>query len=542
MDRAVESDRTSFGDFNRRLSTGDVVVQAAKAAVTNSVDGFQRPTSTPADGSPTLCDLFARTASRTPNALALCDPPNKLRLTGQPAACLSYAEADRAIASLAMQMTNTGLPTGSIVAVQMANTIEYPLILLAAWRAGLVVALLPQLWRQAELTEALNRLGARALVVSSRIEIIDHADLAMNAAAEVFSIRHVFGFGSSLPDGMTPLDWTIEPVDTVMPSGISARRAAIASFDVTKDGMIAIPRSHLNLIAGGLAISMQSGVPQGAKILSTMLPSSFAGLVSSVVLWLLTGGSLSLHHPFDPACLDEQIRADQCDTLVVPGQLALRMSEAQTIDAQPTLRHVIGLWRTPERVASSTDWGSSPAVLTDVYLFGEMGLFALNRILDGSAAPITLGVTRSPEGTNIGELLLTPQGTLALRGPSAALAAYREPPRQEQSLLTAPAEIDYVDTGYAARRAGTNGTVQLTATPPNIASVGGYRFRNDDLDQWARRLPSGTVLMAVPDQLNGFRIAGRSGENARARGALSELGLNPLMTEAFRQRESSNPD
>jgi hypothetical protein len=45
--------------------------------------------------------------------------------------------------------------------------------------------------------------------------------------------------------------------------------------------------------------------------------------------------------------------------------------------------------------------------------------------------------------------------------------------------------------------------------------------------------------MAVPDQLNGFRIAGRSSENGRAREALAELGLNPLMTEAFRQREGS---
>jgi len=516
------------------------VVQASKAAVTNSVDEAQRPTSASADNSPTLCDLFARTAGRTPDALALCDPPNKSRLTGQIASSLTYAEADSAISSLATQMANTGLPAGSIIAVQMANTIEYPLTLLAAWRAGLVVALLPQLWRHAELTQALNRIGARALVVSSRIEIIDHAELAMNAAAEVFSIRQVFGFGDTLPDGMTPLDWSLHPAPAVPIAGVTARKAAIASFDVTKDGMIAVPRSHLNLIAGGLAISMQAGVPQGAKIMSTILPSSFAGLASSVVLWLLTGGSLSLHHPFDPAILDEQIRTDECDTLVAPAPLALRMSEAQTVDAQPTLKHIVGLWRTPERVAASSDWGSSPANMTDVYLFGEMGLFALNRLFDGSAAPITLGVARSPEGTNIGELLLTPQGTLGLRGPSVALAAYREAPQHEQSLLAAAPPIDYVDTGYAARRAGSSAAVLLTAAPANIANVGGYRFRSDDLDQWANRLPSGTVLMAVPDQLNGFRIAGRSSENARAREALSELGLNPLMTEAFRTRENSN--
>ena len=83
------------------------------------------------------------------------------------------------------------------------------LTVLAAHRAGLIVALLPQLWRQAELTVALNRTGARAIVTMSKIDGVSHADLAMNAAAEAFSIRHVCGFGNDLPEGMASLDHAI---------------------------------------------------------------------------------------------------------------------------------------------------------------------------------------------------------------------------------------------------------------------------------------------------------------------------------------------
>jgi hypothetical protein len=48
------------------------------------------------------------------------------------------------------------------------------------------------------------------------------------------------------------------------------------------------------------------------------------------------------------------------------------------------------------------------------------------------------------------------------------------------------------------------------------------------------------MLTALPDRLCGHRLAGRANNNARARGALAELGLNPLMVEAFRDRATSS--
>ena len=79
------------------------------------------------------------------------------------------------------------------------------------------------------------------------------------------------------------------------------------SFDVTADGFRAVPRTHLNLIAGGLAIFLESDVPQGATMMSAFAPSSFAGLTSSLLVWLLSGGTLALHHPFDGDVLEQQI-------------------------------------------------------------------------------------------------------------------------------------------------------------------------------------------------------------------------------------------
>jgi hypothetical protein len=492
---------------------------------------------------PTLDGLFRRLLARQPDALALADPPDKPRVTGQPPQRLTFAQADRAIAALAAHFVEAGLPANSVLAVQLPNTIEFVLTVLAAHRAGLVVALLPQLWRQAELTVALNRTGARAVVTMSRIDGVSHADLAMNAAVEAFSIRHVCGFGSDLPEGMACLDDVMANAPASVPSATrDGRRAAIISFDVTADGFRAVPRTHLHLIAGGLAIFLESGAPQGATILSAFTPSSFAGLTSSLVIWLLSGGALVLHHPFDADVLEQQVGEQACDVLVAPAPLALRLSESGILWRMAGLRHVIGLWRAPEQVASSPDWLAEQAGLTDVYLFGEAGLFAACRTDDGAPSPILPGPQRAPrdaeDASITGEILLTPKAMLALRGPMIPVTAYAPSAPSGSSLIARP-PLDHVDTGYAARLDRTTGALCITAPPSGIMAVGGYRFLAHDLQEWAKRLGQGALLTALPDRLSGHRLAGRAQDNARAREAFSELGLNPLMSEAFRDRPTT---
>jgi len=490
--------------------------------------------------SPTLDTLFQRTLARQPHAPALHDPLNKLRVTGHLPKRLSYAEADRAIEALSAHFVESGLPSNSVIALQLPNTVEFVLTVLAAHRAGLVVAVLPLLWRHAELTAALNRTAARAIVTMSKVDGVIHSDLAMHAAAEAFSIRHVCGFGTELPEGMASLDDVLARAPGTTRRVIQdGRKAALISFDVTAEGFRPVPRPHFSVIAGGLAISLEAGIEQGATIMSAFTPMSFAGLASSLAAWLVSGGTLALHHPFDSDVLERQINEQGCEVLIAPAPLALRLGDADLAARMPTLRNVVGLWRAPEQVAASDAWIAPHAPLTDVYLFGEAGLFGARRGEDGMPVPVMPGphgAPREQSGSSVaGEILLTPKGTLGLRGPMVPIAAYAPPQPVGDGLMAQPPR-DYVDTGYAARLDRPSGAICITAPPSGIMAVGGYRFLSNDLQEWARRLGQGALLTGLPDRLSGHRLAGRAQDNARAREALSELGLNPLMVEAFRDR------
>ena len=80
------------------------------------------------------------------------------------------------------------------------------------------------------------------------------------------------------------------------------------TWDVAADGPVPVARSHAELIAGGLAVLLEGRLPQNAVILSTLALASFAGLAITVVPWLLVGGTLVLHHPFDRVTFAQQRR------------------------------------------------------------------------------------------------------------------------------------------------------------------------------------------------------------------------------------------
>jgi AMP-binding enzyme len=496
-----------------------------------------QPAGAPRDGGATLDDLFRRAVAARPDAPAVLDPPDREGFTDGAPRHLTWTEADRAVSAIANLLKSLGLPAGAIVALQLPNTVESVLTLMGVLRAGLIAAPLPLLWRQAEACAALGRISARVLVCCQRVGDVDHAELAMHAAAETFAIRFVCGFGRSLPDGIVPLDEVFDaalpaPPPALESAGDPAGRVALVTFEVTADGLVPVARSHRELIAAGEAVAGAAGIAAGATLLGALMTASFAGIGSTVLPWLLCGGTLWLHQPFNPAVL----AAQRCDVALLPGPLLPRLIEAGLIGS-PGPKTIVALWRAPERMAASPAWPGGDS-LVDVPVFGEVGLVALRRGADGLPAPLPApqARARNEASTAAVELVRGASGTLAMRG--AMVPAHPCPPgsaRGDQFNLKIGAD-GFVDTSFPCHVDRETERLVIDGPPAGIVSVGGYRFALRDLHDLVAPIDADGSVAALPDVLAGHRLAGVGNDRAAIRDTLADQGTNPLVVGAFRDK------
>lgn len=458
----------------------------------------------------TLDDLFRRAAVRSPDAVALADPDDRAHFTDGDPRQLTYAQADRIAWTIAARLRALGLQTDAAIGVQLPNTVETILVLLGILRAGMIPALLPMLWRETEIVAALSTVGAKAIVTTSRIGAADHCAIVGRAAASLFSIRQICAFGAIVPDGVVPLDDVFVQDAMMQPPpervGNPAAHVAAITFEPTPRGLLPVPRSHAQLIAAGQVIVAAGGLAQDATLLTATPPSSFAGLSVSLMPWLLTGGRLVLHQPFDARLF--RYRADGCHAAVVAGPLA-----GAFVDI-PHDVSLIALWRAPERRGEDT----LDRPLLDVTAFGEFGLHVAARMAADAIAPLPAG--RIDDSL---ETRRSAKGTLELRGAPVA----------GPGLDTAEAPSDgFVDTRYPCRIDPTTGALMITGPQPGMIGIGGYRIARADIDAVTAAVSADSPIATLPDALLGQRLRGRAADPAAIRSAAR--GANPLIAGAFR--------
>lgn len=483
----------------------------------------------------TLDAVFRRNVLMRPGALALADPSDRAIFTGNVPRCLNYAEADVAITKLAHQLKSLGLPDQAIVAIQLPNTVETILTLLAVLRAGMVAVPVPLLWRRSELVTALQEIGARAIVTMSRLGNEHYAEIACEAAAELFTLGFPCAFGADVPDGVIQLDLDAKAPPgerDVLPSAHPqlASTTAIATFDASQLGPFAVGRTHSQWLAAGLAVLLESRIASGDVIVSTLSIASLAGIAGAFVPWLLSGGTLQLVHGFSP----------QAVSLVSAGAHLVAPAAALNSLAgrdRESFSSAIAVHRGPESLGIDLSRLHCDAIV-DLQMFGEIGMTALRRIAKVMPSPIPLGSISAPIDNASAPIVIETKrladGTLALRGAMVPDRIFSARARSNGPQMEFETD-GFVRTNLKCHAVGSSGLV-IESPAEGVVTVGGLRFGLDDLRSRIANAVSDATISTAHDPVLGSRLTIKSENPSDTTRALDEAGLSSLIIEAIRDR------
>ncbi|MEQ9144840.1 MAG: class I adenylate-forming enzyme family protein [Parvibaculaceae bacterium] len=271
-------------------------------------------------GEETLLDLFDATAQAHSERIAVVDPLNREEIDGLPPRRLTYRELAKEAERAGRRFAALGLGPGDVIAFQLPNTVEQVVLYLAAMRRGLVISPVPIQWREHELTDVLGFVGAKAAVTSETVREFAHADLLVSIGKRLSGLEHILVIGKSAPKGAQRFD-ALEEADPAPHTPHVADAVTICWTSGTEARPKGVPRHHNHWISAGIASVDAARLEPGCVILNPFPFINMAAIGGSFVPWLLTGGTLVQHHPFDLPTFLKQIPMEKVNYTVAPPAL-----------------------------------------------------------------------------------------------------------------------------------------------------------------------------------------------------------------------------
>ena len=266
-------------------------------------------------GKKTLIDYFKEHVAKMPDALCLVDPLNKEALVGLKAERLTYRELDRAIDATAEAFIAKGIKKDDIIMVQLPNCWELAMLYLAITRAGALISPLPMQWRQLELEFIAKITEARAIITIEDFSGFKHKEMVKNIQTKLPSIKDVI---------------TLSEIREMTKGDVTGKldKISIDANDVftlcwssgTEAEPKGCPLSHNNWIFQSSFCYETAPIKPGDNLITAGPLVNMASVGTVYIEWLVGGGKLALHHPFDGPTFIMQLMMEEINyTLLVPA-------------------------------------------------------------------------------------------------------------------------------------------------------------------------------------------------------------------------------
>ncbi|MEQ1817991.1 MAG: class I adenylate-forming enzyme family protein [Terricaulis sp.] len=272
-------------------------------------------------------DLLEKHVREKTDKEACVDPINCMDIVGREPKRLTWWQLEDLVGRYAAVLVAHGLRKDDALVVQLPNLVDLPAIYLACARLGIIVSPAPVQYREHELAYICGSIGAKAVMTANRIGKHAHGEMLVRVKAAATTLQHVFVLGEAVEGSIA-----IEPLlARVKQSELAAAQLAEQEANVSADDILTIcwtsgteaqpkgvPRSHNEWIIMGQGVVHAGDIEDGDNLLNPFPMVNMAGISTSFVSWLLVGGKLIQHQPFDLQVFLKQIRDEKVDYTVAP--------------------------------------------------------------------------------------------------------------------------------------------------------------------------------------------------------------------------------
>jgi 2,3-dihydroxybenzoate-AMP ligase len=180
----------------------------------------------------TIGEMFARTARRSPDKLALVQGEQRL----------TYGALLRRSRDRAARLAGLGPRSGDLLLMQLPNTIEFVVSYLAVNMIGVIPVMALRAHRQAEVRHFLHTSGATAYLIPDIVGGFDFRVMAREMQAEFPALKHVLVAGEPAPGqlALASLPDAPAPVHGPRPADVSTMLLSGGTTSLSK----LIPRTH----------------------------------------------------------------------------------------------------------------------------------------------------------------------------------------------------------------------------------------------------------------------------------------------------------
>jgi cyclohexanecarboxylate-CoA ligase len=282
--------------------------------------------------------LFRRTVAARGDAEALIDPINRPDLDGHPALRLSWTALDHQVDLFAAALLGEGLKRDDVICVQLPNTCEAVIILLAAARLGLIITPVAMQYREHELSHILRHSGAAAFITLPAFAGFDHARLGAQLSGGASHLRLLTIGEAAHGKDLRALARHADPNQTAAWCADNlidgAEVLTICWTSGTEARPKGVPRDHNHWVLNGEILIWGTGMEPGDVILNPFPLVNIASIGGLVMPWLHLGGRLVLHHPFDLGVFLRQIEAERVTYTIAPPAVLTALLKQPALVAQ----------------------------------------------------------------------------------------------------------------------------------------------------------------------------------------------------------------